>query len=173
VRELLKADSSHLVGKDLDLEASAFAASLDIQLMTLKHLENLETSLDLNGTVWPCRSDFQWYDELKRQISGISKDKNDSRSRYIKACMTFIEIESWISFRYSNLNKLFRLAEDLPKLCDSGAANDEQELNCRYIFSALMVRFCQFLLAICLSPSRNGCSLVKISRFQLSSSLHT
>jgi hypothetical protein len=47
------------------------------------------------------------------------------------------------------LNKLLRLLETLPRLFGDEQLNGSRILIARYIFSALLVRFAQYLLAIC------------------------
>ena len=54
-----------------------------------------------------------------------------------------------MTFRYRRLNKLFRLIEEISKIHDIGALDRDQQLCARYVFSALLVRLSQFVLAIC------------------------
>lgn len=151
VRALLGADASYLVGADLDLEASDFGRSLHIQLLTLKHVEAWEASLAIPPDAWPCRSDLQLYGPPRDRWRKLSSEQNaDEMWRFLREALAFVEIESWLSFRYRHLNKTFRLFETLATKYQGEGVSHEQDLCSRYIFGALLVRLSQQLLAVCL-----------------------
>src|SRR5260370_12775543 len=108
VRTLLRADSSYLIAEDVDLEATEFARSLDVELFTTKHLETWEKSVGISGDVWPCRSDYLTFDAA-RSVWRKASDKDDEVWRFLRTALAFVEIESWLTFRYRLLNKLLRL----------------------------------------------------------------
>jgi len=152
VRTLLRADSSYLIAEDVDLEATEFARSLDVELFTTKHLDAWEKSIGISGDVWPCRSDYLTFDAA-RSVWRKASDKDDEVWRFLRAALAFVEIESWLTFRYRLLNKLLRLITQLSHYYHT-VLEDDRELCARYVFSALLVRFAQYLLAICEDSSR-------------------
>jgi len=134
------------------LEATEFARSLDVELFTTKHLEMWEKSVGISGDVWPCRSDCLTFDAA-RSVWRKASDKDDEVWRFLRTALAFVEIESWLTFRYRLLNKLLRLITDLSRYYDA-ALDGDRELCARYVFSALLVRFAQYLRAICEDSSR-------------------
>jgi hypothetical protein len=152
VRTLLRADSSYLIAQDVDLEATEFARNLDVELFTTKHLDTWEKSIGISGDVWPGRSDYLTFD-MARSVWRKASDKEDEVWRFLRAALAFVEIESWLTFRYRLLNKLLRLIRQLSHYYDATLQGD-CELCARYVFSALLVRFAQYLLAICEDASR-------------------
>jgi hypothetical protein len=152
VRTLLHADSSYLIAEDVDLEATEFARGLDVELFTTKHLETWEKPVGISGDVWPCRSDYLTFDAARSAWRKAS-DKDDEVWRFLRTALAFVEIESWLTFRYRLLNKLLRLITNLSRYYDA-ALGDDRELCSRYVFSALLVRFAQYLLAVCEDSSR-------------------
>ena len=149
VRALLRADSSYLIATNIDLSASEFARALDVQLFTGQHLETWEKALDIPVHSWPCRSDYATFDSARRTWNRQSASKTDELWRMLRSALAFIEVESWLSFRYGRLNKLFRLFDELSKVHAGGELNHDQDLCARYVLSALLVRLSQYLLAIC------------------------
>lgn len=152
VRTLLRADSSYLIAEDVDLEATDFARSLDIELFTTKHLDTWEKSIGIPADAWPCRSEYLTFDAA-RAAWRKATDKDDEVWRFLRAALAFVEIESWLTFRYRLLNKLLRLVTELSQYYDT-PLDDDRGLCARYVFSALLVRFAQYLLAICEDSSR-------------------
>lgn len=152
VRTLLHADSSYLIAEDVDLQATEFARGLDVELFTTKHLDVWEKSIGIPGDVWPCRSDYLTFDTA-RSVWRRSSDKDDELWRFLRSALAFIEIESWLTFRYRLLNKLLRLITKLSNYFDTMLEGD-REMCARYVFSALLVRFSQYLLSICEDSSR-------------------
>ena len=149
VRVLLGADSSYLVGSRIDLTASAFARSLDVELFSEQHLEAWEKALNIPADVWPCRSDCATFDRAREIWRSQSSGKEDSVWRSLRQALTFVEVESWLSFRYRQLNKLFRLIDQVSEIERIGGLSDDQNLCARYVYSALLVRLSQYFLAIC------------------------
>jgi hypothetical protein len=152
VRTLLRADSSYLIAEDVDLDATEFARSLDVELFTTKHLDTWEKSIGIPGDAWPCRSEYMTFDAARVAWRKAS-DKDDEVWRFLRAALAFVEIESWLTFRYRLLNKLLRLVTELSQYSDT-LFEDDRGLCARYVFSALLVRFAQYLLAICEDSSR-------------------
>jgi hypothetical protein len=150
VRTLLGADSSYLIAADVDLSASEFARGLDVQLFTGLHLDGWEKSLAIPADGWPCRSDFATFDAARATWNRLSSEKSgDEAWRVFRAALAFIEVESWLTFRYKRLNRLFRLIGEISKAYDSGTLDRDQQLCARYVFSALLVRLSQYVLAMC------------------------
>jgi len=150
VRTLLHADSSYLIATDVDLSAAEFARGLDVELFTGLHIEAWERSLGIPSDAWPCRSDFATFDNARAVWNRLAGDKpNDDPWRTFRAALAFVEVESWLTFRYKRLNKLFRLVGEISKLSDGGTLDRDQQLCARYVFSALLVRLSQYVLAIC------------------------
>jgi len=150
VRTLLGADSSYLIGQDIDVEASAFAKKLDVQLVTLKRLDTWETSLGIEQEMWPCRSHIS-YEAARAHWGQCSKDGiADENWKFIRSALAFIEVDGWLNFEYRHLNRLLRLLDECSRRYEKIKNNRDQELCSRYVFSALLVRFTQYLLAICL-----------------------
>ena len=155
VRTLLGADGSYLVVLDFDKDASDFARALDIQLLTVRQLEEWETAIPILQDYWPCRSDFATYDTARaawRKLSGSKEADADWRS--LREILGFIEVDSWLGFHYRQLNKLLRLMADLARQYDRTHSEPNRGLCSRYCLSALLVRLCQYLLAICHDVSR-------------------
>ncbi len=144
-----RADSTDLIAADVDLSASEFARSLDVELFTDQHLGAWEKSLGISADSWPCRSDFETFDSARRTWNRLNTGKTDDGWRLLRGALAFVEVESWLTFRYRRLNKLFRLIGEVSKLHHTGALDRDQQLCARYAFSALLVRLSQFVLAIC------------------------
>ncbi len=154
LRALLRADATYLVAADLDLDASQFATSLDVQLLTFKQLDSWESSLSIGADSWPCRSDLQAYEIPRERWQRISAElKTDEVWTLLREALAFIEIESWRTFRYRYVNKTFRLLESLAAGYPKDATNTDAELCSRYVLGSLLVRLSQLLLGICLDVS--------------------
>ena len=78
----------------------------------------------------------------------------DADWRFLREILGFIEIDSWLSFQYRYLNKLLRFIADIARQYERIPSDRNRELCSRYLFSALLVRLCQYLLAICYDVSR-------------------
>lgn len=155
VRSLLSADGSYLILSDFDKEASDFALALDIQLINFRQLEAWESSIHIPQHVWPCRSDFVTYDSAKAAWARLSRaPDSDAYWRFLREVIAFIEIDSWLNFRYKYLNRLLRLMDGLSKQFDKMRSNGDQALCARYCFSGLLVRLSQYLLSICYDVTR-------------------
>ena len=149
VRRLLRADSTYLIASDVDLSASEFARALDVELFTEQHLSTWENALGIPADSWPCRSNAATFDAARRIWTRSSAGKTDAVWRLLRAALAFIEVESWLQFRYRGLNKLLRLLDEVSQSEARGQLQSDQALCARYVFSALLVRLAQYLLAIC------------------------
>ena len=149
VRALLRADSSYLIAKDVDLSAAEFARALDVELFTEQHLHAWEKALEIPADSWPCRSNYVTFDSARRIWNRLSTGERDEPWRVLRGALAFIEVESWLKFRYRRLNKLFRLIDEVSRIHTVGILNPDQELCARYVFSGLLVRLSQYSLAIC------------------------
>ncbi len=150
VRTLLHADSTYLVASDIDFGASEFAARLDVQLFSIQNIEAWEKSLAIPAAAWPCRSDYQTFDPAKAAWQRLSgRQDADDDWRLFREALAFVEVESWLTFRYRLLNKLLRLLGDVTQRGPQIARDRDKELCARYIISALLVRLSQYILAIC------------------------
>lgn len=154
VRTLLKADGSYLIIPNYNKDASDFANTLNIQLLTIKQFEEWEASIHIPHDIWPCRSDFQIYDASKATWMKVNESKEkDASWRLLREVLGFVEIDSWLSFRYRDLNRLIRYLQIISKEYDK-STDEHCRLFCRYLISALLVRLCQYLLAVCHDVSR-------------------
>jgi hypothetical protein len=155
VRSLLGADGSYLILSDFDKDASDFALSLEIQLINFSQLEAWESSISIPHNVWPCRSDFATYDSALAAWARLSgAPDSDAYWRSLREVVAFIEIDSWLKFRYRHLNRLFRFMDGLNKQYDKMRPNKDQALCARYCFSSLLVRLSQYLLSMCYDVTR-------------------
>lgn len=155
VRTLLRADGSYLLVPDFDKDASDFAQTLDIQLLTLKQLEGWEAAIPVVQDFWPCRSDYQTYDNARTTWMKLSGSKDaDANWWFLREILGFIQIDSWLNFYYRHLNKLLRLVADIATQYERVKSDRDRDLCSRYCFSALLVRLCQYLLTICYDVSR-------------------
>ena len=162
VRSLLGADGSYLILSDFDKDASDFALSLEIHLIIFSQLGAWESSISIPHDAWPCRSDFATYDSALvawTRLSGASD--SDAYWRFLREVSAFIKIDSWLSFRYRYLNRLFRFMDGLSKQYDRMHSNRDQTLCARYCFSGLIVRLSQYLLSICSDVTRLPATDVK------------
>ncbi len=149
VRTLLRANSSYLIAADVDLSASNFARRLDVQLFSGQHLDAWERALRIPLDSWPCRSDYATFDTATREWKRFGNDRKNDIWRLLREALVFVEVESWLTFRYRRLNKLFRLIREISKAYVSEGLDDHQRLCARYSFSALLVRLSQYVLSIC------------------------
>lgn len=69
----------------------------------------------------------------------------------LRRAFLFVEVDGWLSFRYRSLNRLFRHLREVGEIATQG--DNIARLAARYLASALLVRLCQYLLAICLELS--------------------
>jgi hypothetical protein len=150
VRELLDADSSYLIGSELDTDAVSFARSLQIEIYSGSQLESWEHSAGIDPNAWPCRSDLQVYDRARRAWNErATKADGDEAWRWLRQGMLFVEVESWRRMSYRYLNKCLRLLGDLVPLYLESKHESGKLFACRYLYSALLVRLAQQLMAVC------------------------
>ena len=155
VRTLLGADASYLVLRTFNEDATDFARSLDVDVMTVKQLEIWESALNITEQHWPSRSDFRLIDPIRLNARNLGKQKDASEvAKVMRNATQFVEIDSWRVFGYGKLNHLFRILKSLSEVHDQLAPKEEERLYARYSASALLVRLSQFLLAMCLDISR-------------------
>ena len=155
VRSMLAADASYLVIASFDEDAADFARSLGIDVMTVKQLETWEKALSIPGDRWPNRSDFTLIEPIKKQSNDLGKQKNASNDqKCVRQAIQFVEIDSWREFGYGRFNRLLRLLVELSHTAQETRRPDPSNMNRRYVASALLVRLCQYLLAVCHDVSR-------------------
>ncbi len=155
VRTLLGADTSYLILANFNEAASSFARSLEVDVLTTNQLGGWEASLGIRPDDWPNRSNFQFYQPLREQWFKLGGEKDASSDwRLIRKAIQFIEIDSWLNFRYGLLNRLFRLLEEVSEQYKSAHSMTEWKLAAQYVASALLVRLAQFLLAVCYDVTR-------------------
>lgn len=152
VRSLLGADTSYLVsGSPNHGDAVRFGRGLDVQVLSVQQLGVWESALGIPDERWPCRSDYGAFDLARHRWAQLSRDnRGDDDWLLLREVLAFIHIDSWPSFKYASLNRLLRsfnlLAEAYPRL----QGDRDKALCCRYCTSALLVRFGQYLLSVCL-----------------------
>ncbi|MCX5999652.1 MAG: hypothetical protein NTU41_08720 [Chloroflexi bacterium] len=155
VKALLGADASYLVLPEFETEASDFARSLGVQLLNMKQLEAWEAAIPVAEYVWPCRSDYHCYDLARESWMKISGDREASPDwRFLRETLGFIEVDSWLRFHYRHLNRAFRLLDKIAGSYHEIGSDKHRELCSRYLFSALLVRLGQYLIAVCNDVSR-------------------
>lgn len=155
VRNLLSADASYLVLESFDEDAADFARSLDIDVMTFKQLETWERGLDLPEGHWPNRSNYKIIDPAKAEWIKLGRPKVAAEpERIVRQAIQFVEIDSWQRFGYGRLNRLLRLLKILSDLPFESTDGEPRPVSVRYCASALLVRLCQYLLAVCHDVSR-------------------
>jgi len=150
VRAMLGADSSYLIASDVDLEADAFARSLQVEIFSVAQLESWEMSAGVDPDVWPCRSDHTVYDAARKIWNNRATMKDaDDDWRWLRQGLLFIEVEGWRELRYRHLNKALRILEELAGRYPPIKADPEKSRAARYLFSALLVRLAQYSMAVC------------------------
>ncbi len=152
VRAMLGADASYLVLESFDEDATDFARSLSVDVMTVKQLATWEKAFNIPADEWPNRSDFGLIDPVRKRSLSLGKQNNASEmDKIVRQAINFVEIDSWRLFGYARLNRLLRI---LRTLSDVSSPKEARSLGARYSVSALLVRLCQYLLAMCLDISR-------------------
>ena len=155
VRSMLGADASYLVLESFDEDATDFARSLSIDVMTVKQLETWEKAYSIPVDQWPNRSDFKLIEPIRTKSIAIGKQKGASEGdQIVRQAIQFVEIDSWRIFGYSRLNRLLRMLKDLSDIPDETSAKVGRSVIARYSASALLVRLSQYLLTVCLDVSR-------------------
>ena len=155
VRTMLGADASYFVLGSFDEDATDFARSLSVDVMTIKQLETWEKAFDISGLQWPNRSDFKLIDPVRKKSNDLGKRKDSSeKEKIVRDAIQFVEIDSWRVFGYGRLNRLLRILKALSDMHDGSPSEEGSSLNARYAASALLVRLSQYLLAVCLDISR-------------------
>jgi hypothetical protein len=150
VRAMLSADSSYLIASDVDLDAEAFARSLQVEIFSVAQLDSWEASTGVDPTVWPCRSDYTVFDVARRFWNNRATQKDaDEEWRWLRQVLQFIEVEGWREMRYRHLNRALRLFEELAKRYPTLKADSDKRHAARYLFSALLVRLAQYSIAAC------------------------
>ena len=155
VRTMLGADASYLVLRSFNEEAADFARGLGVDVMTMKQLERWETAIKIPKDGWPNRSDFRIFDPIKKESRDRGRQKEASETeKIVRLAIQFIEIDSWHIFGYRHLNTLFRILKELSDAPDKSVNENVRRINANYVASALLVRLCQYLLAVCHDVSR-------------------
>ena len=155
VRAMLAADASYLVLESFDEDATDFARSLSVDVMTVKQLETWEKAFDIPKDQWPNRSDFKVIDPIRKKSLSLGKQKDALEAdKIIRQAINFVEIDSWRVFGYARLNRLLRILKALSDVSDESSSKEARSVGARYSASALLVRLSQYLLAMCLDISR-------------------
>ncbi len=155
VRAMLGADASYLVLESFDEDATDFARSLSVDVMTVKQLEAWEKAFNIPGDQWPNRSDFKLIDPIRKKSLDLGNQKAaQERDKIVRQAIQFVEIDSWRVFGYARLNRLLRILKALSDIPDESTSKETRSVSARYAASALLVRLGQYLLAVCLDISR-------------------
>src|SRR6266511_539266 len=150
VRTMLRADSSYLVAADVDRGAATFARSLGVEVFSIGELESWEKSSGVDATVWPARSDFAVFDAAKKRWNDKATAYDaDEEWRWLRQGVLFVEVEGWREMLYRHLNKALRLLGELAQRYPSLKSDSDKVMAARYLFSALLVRLAQYLIAVC------------------------
>jgi hypothetical protein len=153
VRRLLDADASYLVVQKAEGETARFARDLGVQFLTFKQLEAWERGIKIAFDVWPGRSRYMVYDPISREWNKLSKNRSDEDWGCLRQIFAFVEVDSWLKFGYRHLNRLLRHLNELGSIFKNANSDPKKRLCCRYLTSALLVRFSHQLLAVCLEMS--------------------
>jgi hypothetical protein len=150
VRAMLGADSSYLIAVDIDLDAEAFARSLQVGIFSIAQLEAWEASAGVAEDIWPCRSDYTVFDPARQLWNRRATEKDaDEEWRWLRQGLQFVEIEGWMEMRYRHLNKALRLVEELARRYPDLKPDADKGHAARYLFSALLVRLAQYCMGVC------------------------
>ena len=150
LRSLLHTEVSYFLVQEIDNDVAKFAEALKVNVFTERQLSIWEESSGLASSSWIGRSNYELYEsvllrwaDLSRQGKGLDQDW-----LVLKEAQRFLRVDGWQHFSYANLNRLFRLAQDLSNLLK--LTNDGHKKLCsRYYLGSLFVRFCQFLVHMC------------------------
>ena len=155
VRAMLGANSSHLILESFDEDAADFARSLGVDVMTLNQLAALERDLGIPADDWPNRSAFQLFDPKINSWFRRGKSRSASEGeKAVREAIHFVRTDSWRQFRYALLNQALRTLQVLSGLARISTPDLGCGLSIRYVASAILVRFSQYVLAICHDVSR-------------------
>ena len=155
VRAMLGADASYLVLPSFNEDGTQFARNLGVDIMTIRQLETWEKALKIPLDCWPNRSNFETLDPDKTLWLSLGKQENALESdAAVRKAVQFVEIDSWRVFGYSLLNRLLALLSQLSEVANKTNPTKAKAANIRYSVSALLVRLCQYLLAVCYDVSR-------------------
>jgi len=151
VQQLLKADISYFLVQESEEDIARFAKDLNVATFTQMHLKTWEDSLGLRDEGWVARSNLNVYETVNRRWRTALREAkgSDPDLLAIKDVERFLKTDGWLSFSYSNLNRLLRLAEGLGKLTNRLDQKIEKTLFARLWLGALYVRFTQYLLEVC------------------------
>lgn len=162
VRTLLGADASYLVVEAFNEDATDFARSLAVDVMTIRQLKTWEEAFGIPEDRWPSRSNFSLIDPIKGTAQNLGKQKSASPGeKVVREAIQFVEIDSWRHFGYARLNRLLRLLMEVSELTKGAKSKEGRSIGAYYAASALIVRLSQYLLAVCLDISRVPLSDVK------------
>jgi len=95
------------------------------------------------------------YQPVKNQWLKTGKKKKASQQwRLIRDAIQFVEIDSWLKFRYGLLSRLLRLLSQISLEYKTGDKPKDWIIAAKYASSALVVRLAQYLLAVCHDVTR-------------------
>jgi len=150
LRSLLGADTSYLLLKSADRAIAMFGRTLNIELMAVDDLKTWEDAVSFPKDRWPARSDYQAFEVARKSwVKKYGNKRADGQWLKLKGALAFIEVDSWLDFRYSHVNKTLRLISELGESIPSLTADRDKRVCSLYVISALQVRLAQQLLAAC------------------------
>ena len=162
VRAMLGADASYLVLESFNEDATDFARSLAVDVMTVRQLHTWEKAFGIPANIWPNRSNLNVFDPIKKEALDLGKKRGATQGEVdVREAVQFVEIDSWRVFGYARLNRLIRILKRISVAADGATPKEGRTMGARYAASALMVRLSQYLLAVCLDISRVPVSDVK------------
>jgi hypothetical protein len=100
-------------------------------------------------------SNYTLYQPVKGQWVKICKQKErEFHWQLIREAIQFVEIDSWLRFRYGLLSRLLRLFSQVSTEHKTGDKPADWIVAAKYACSALLVRLAQYLLAVCYDVTR-------------------
>lgn len=155
VRELLAADSSYFVVGESDPEVAFFARQLQIDMWTLRHIEQMESALKIPADSWPCRSNFGPYASAREIWAQMERgEPGNSWWPFFKEVLRYVELDSWMAPSYTRLNRLLRYVNSIGEFNRGGDLRRAEAVGAsRYGLSALLVRLAQYLIFVCYDVS--------------------
>lgn len=149
LRQLLNSDASYLVVKKVEEDVFRFGKALNVELLSIDKLDSLESDLGIATKSWPGRSNYSTFENaLAAWRQHYNQEDTEKTWQELKQCMSFINVDSWLTFSYRNLNRLLRLLSETATIL-RGTDDADVTLCSRYLVGALAVRFSQCLLHIC------------------------
>lgn len=151
VQRLIKADSSYLVALEVEQDVAEFGKKLNILTFSEIQLDLWEKSLGLAPDSWLGRSNYHIYESAASAWAKLQQSEKgqDAEWNLLKDINRFLKYDSWVTFSYSNLNRLLRLAQMLAAKLSAGESTGHKKLCSKYYLAALLVRLNQLLVGVC------------------------